>query len=207
MRTAMKIQHRSTGKDIFHGANILRGPQMPESVHLQYPRENALTVNDECCSFRSASLLDIPFIFNLIMDGSLTGAFPAVYATPKGSATLFLMLVRDILHPHRFVDNEMCDTKTFIFTQDNEEIGFMQIGHKGEGQPQVIKTCAISQEHRNQHHGSQMIRMYIENLPAATEVIAYCTKFNKAMPRVLKKLGFRRENADFGYDCYHLKDR
>ena len=144
-------------------------------------------------SFHQAGLLDIPFIAYLIAKGSRTGSFPAYYSTPKGLAGLLWVLINDILRPYRFVNNGICGIETLIFTKNNKDIGFMEIGRISGGSVHVIKYCAIAEQHRNQNHGSQMIQMYASTLPAATQIVAYCTKVNLAMPHVLEKLGFQKE--------------
>lgn len=205
MHTVTKTQWKATRGDISPGSDVLRRLQMRGLANSLYPQKNAVTAFSEDYGFRKASLLDVPFIFHLIVEGSETGAFPVTYSTAKGLPTLFAMLMRDILRPRSTLDNGICDTKTLIFTQGGEDVGFLQTGCMGDKQSHVIKCCAIAQQHRNQHHGSNMIRMYIESLPAVPEVVAYCTKINKAMPRLLKKLGFHKEKANSVYDCYRLK--
>lgn len=162
------------------------------------------TAGEGQCKFRKASLLDVPFIFYLIAEGSVAGSFPAIYTTPKGWTNLFGLLMQDILRPRRFVKNGIAEIKTLIFARGKEEIGFMQIGCMDGGHIHVIKFCAIAYKHRNQNHGSQMIRMYIGNLPLSTELIAYCTKTNRTMHRLLERLGFRKEKSIFDSISYHF---
>ncbi len=156
--------------------------------------------------FRKASLLDIPFIFNLIQIGSLNGAFNEFLMTSKGYIFTLRELFLDVLRPLR-IKLRTDDIKLLIFTLNNEDIGFIRIKSQFAGEhTQEISLCSITPEHRNQKHGTQMIRMYIENLPIGTEVIAYCSIYSEVMQHTLKKLKFQKEekNLPDTDDCYRF---
>lgn len=203
MHTAAKKTYIAARQKIFHN------PYAPGRLQLQnfspriHLKNYAAAESRANYSFHQAGLLDIPFIVYLIAKGSREGSFPAYYSTPKGLAGLSWVLINDILRPYRFANNGICGIETLIFTKNNQDIGFMEIGRISGGSVHVIKYCAIAEQHRNQNHGSQMIRMYAGKLPAAAQIVAYCTKVNLAMPHVLEKLGFQKEPG-FESDCYRL---
>lgn len=141
-----------------------------------------------------ASLLDIPFIFHLIQDGSLSGSFSDSNLTSKGYITVFSSLFLDVLHSRRFVKHKTHDIRLLILIHNNENIGFIKITSPFTNENvQVIDLCAIKPEHRNQKHGTQLIRMVIEDSPSGTEIFALCTKYSRAMQRIFKNLKFRRD--------------
>lgn len=157
--------------------------------------------------FRKASLLDIPFIFDLIQDGSQMGSFAEKYLTSKGWVNVLRMLILDVLTPHRYIEHEGYDVKLLIFTLNNEDVGFMKIKPRFTDRDiYEIDICAIAPEYRNQKLGSQMIRMFIEDLPSGAEVVVYCTKFSRAMQHILKMLKFQRDKKTtiLHAECFHF---
>lgn len=152
--------------------------------------------------FRKASLLDIPFIFGLIQEDSLNGFLDESLITSKGYIFILVEMFLHVLQPLRIMPRGG-SSKLLIFTLNNEDIGFIKIKSQFTSEHiQVIGLCSIDPDHRNHKHGSQMIRMYIETLPIGTEVIAYCSKYARAMQPVLKTLKFRRDKNSFPNECY-----
>ncbi len=81
-----------------------------------------------------------------------------------------------------------------MFTQDGEEVGFLQFADAHQQQPvRLIELCAIAPTYGNQKIGSRMISMYIESLLVHTQVMVYCNKYSRAMQHVLTKLKFQRD--------------
>jgi len=156
-----------------------------------WPKEAVLQNKDY--KFRNAGLLDIPFIFDLIQDGSQMGSFSEKHMTAKGWGRMLRMLILDVLAPQRNIKHDGYDVKLLIFTLNDEEVGFMKIDRFTDYCLYEIAFCAIAQEHRKQKIGSQMIRMFIEDLPSDAAVIAYCTKYSRAMQHILKMLKFQRD--------------
>lgn len=157
-----------------------------------HPRNGAVSLNKDY-KFLKASLLDIPFIFDLIQDGSQVGSFAAQYLTSNGWVRSLRMLILDVLAPHRNIEHPGYAIKLLIFTLNNEEVGFMRIFRFADRGIYGIDICAIAPAHRNQNIGSHMIRMFIEDLPSSAEIVTHCTKYSRAMQHVLKKLKFQRD--------------
>ena len=150
--------------------------------------------------FRKAGVLDTPFIFELIQEGSLNGFFNEYLMTSKGYIFTLLELFLDMLRPlRRMLRKE--DIQILIFTLNDQDIGFIKIQFHLTGE-QGICLCAITPPHRNHKHGSQMIRMYLETLPVDTVVIAYCSKYARTMQCVLRKQKFQRDKNSFPAECY-----
>ena len=152
--------------------------------------------------FRKAGLLDIPFIFELIQEGSLNGVFNESLMTSKGYIFTLFELYLDVLRPLRIMVRKE-DIKLLIFTLNDQSIGFIKIHFQFTGE-QEISLCSITPPHRNHKHGSQMISMYLETLPTGTVVIAYCTKYSRAMQQILKKLKFQRGKNSSLNECYRF---
>lgn len=155
-------------------------------------RNGAFSLNKDY-KFRKAGLLDIPFIFDLIQNGSQIGSFTEEYLTSKGWVHSLRMLILDVLAPHRNIEHGRYDIKLLLFIINNKEVGFMRIDRFTDQDIYGIDLCAIAPENRNQKLGSQMIRMFIEDLPSGAEVVVYCTKFSRAMQHILKMLKFQRD--------------
>ena len=154
--------------------------------------------------FRKASLLDIPFIFGLLQEGSLNGFFDESLMTSKGYIFILMEAFLDVLRPLRIMLWRE-DIKLLVFTLNNENIGFIRIKSQFSGEPILeINLCSIAPEHRHHKHGTHMIRMYLETLPIGTQVIVFCSKYARAMQHSLKKLRFRRAKNSFPNECYRF---
>ena len=170
-------------------------------------KEEGLYIQNKDYKFRNASLLDIPFIFDLIQDGSQRWAFTEKFLTPKGWVEVLSMLILDVLAPHRYIEHGGYDIKLLIFTLNDEDVGFMKIKPRlTDRYIYEIDICAVAQEHRNQNIGSQMIRMFIEDLPSGTEIVAYCTKYSRAMQHIFKMQKFIRDKktTKLYAECFHF---
>lgn len=149
----------------------------------------------ESYQFRPAGFLEIPFIFNIIQEGCLTGSFSENLMTSAGYFTVLRTLFTEIALGWFATQRT---SGLAIFTIGQAELGFMLVkASQAEGQPvQVIELCGIADQHRNQHHGSKMIQMYLATLQHNTCVVVYCTKFSTAMRHVLLRLKFKRDRKN-----------
>lgn len=168
-------------------------PVFPTYLNEANLNETAFALNKDY-KFRKASLLDIPFVFEHVQDGSQRGSFTLKFMTSKGWVKLLNMLILDVLAPHRFFAKGGYDIKLLIFTLNKEDVGFMRIKYAlTDKEVYEIDLCAIDQERRNQKIGSQMIRRFVEDLPSGAEISAYCTIYSRAMQHILKKMKFKRD--------------
>jgi hypothetical protein len=96
------------------------------------------------------------------------------------------------------------NSELLIFMHLQKDIGFLKISSKQAPATAqdtkftshyLIDLCAISMEHRNQKHGSNMIAMFLETLPDNTEVLVYCTKYAQAMQHILRRLKFKIDKS------------
>ena len=145
--------------------------------------------------FRKANLLDLPFIFNLLIDGSIEGYFTERFLTNAGTFDIFTFLFLRLLPViNRF--GKFNRYKILVFTKKQTDLGFVIINSVGN--IQVIEFCAIEHEHRGQKNGTLMIKLFIESVSKNTEIAVYCTKFARPMQHILKKLGFSRMKSFVG---------
>ena len=154
--------------------------------------------------FRKANLLDLPFIFNLLLDGSIEGCFTERFLTGAGAFDIFTFLFLHLLPVINRL-GKFKRYKTLIFTRKQTDLGFLIINTLGSSQ--VIEFCAIEHAHKGQKNGTLMIKLFVEFSPKNTEIVAYCTKFSRPMQHILKKLGFSRAKGFIGnhLECYIFK--
>ena len=140
-----------------------------------------------------ASLLDLPLIYGLIVEGSARGIFNSDHGTKGGRVSLFKMLFKDIFRHPKLIGGKYSDRKYYVFKQGEQEIGFVSIEIRNIADAQVecfICECSIIETHRQQKHGRELLRKTLELTPAATQVSAFCTTNATAMAALLKTHGF-----------------
>ncbi len=161
------------------------------------------TAHFDTGEFIYAGLLDIPFIFDLVLDGSVAGSFSDRYLKRQGYLSiLFLLLtsLRSLSWIFRTKKREL-----LLFMRSDVPVGFIQIEwtNTKAGIPCCyVTTCAIAPVYRGNHYGRDMIELLIARAPVGTEIWAYCTKYARAMQRTLKNLHFVRRTAGHGLDAY-----
>jgi len=173
-----------------------------------HQKRNSNSTDSHCFDefqFRKAGVLDIPYIFGLIQEGSLIGSFPNSLMTAKGYAFLFKDLFEDVVPLLRIFHNKTQQAKLYVFCLNNEEIGFIKIGLPTNNENfQEIELCAIDPKHRNQHYGAKMLHMFLEELPNGTKVVAHCSKYSRAMQHILIREKFCRDKRSFPLECFRL---
>jgi len=156
-------------------------------------------------NFRKATVLDIPYIFGLIQEGSLIGSFTNSLMTSKGYRFTLKSLFLDVIPLLRIFVTHTEKTKLNVFSLNNKEIGFIRISQPTNNENvQVIELCAIDPVHRNQNYGATMLQMYLDSLPNGTEVIAHCTKYSRAMQHLLIRKKFLRDKHCFPLKTFRL---
>lgn len=166
-------------------------------------------------SIHDAGFLDLPFIFDLIVRGSLDGSFGASVISSSGYISLLLSLFMSLrffskLKSLRSRKNERpyrIDKELLIFSDHNEPVGFLQVRtfqDESRNIFKIIDTCAIKYERRGQGYGKCMISQFLEMQPAGTEFWAYCNKYAKSMQHIFKNMHFRRTSVRNGLEQYTL---
>jgi RimJ/RimL family protein N-acetyltransferase len=142
-----------------------------------------------------AGLLDTPLIFRLMLKGSITGSFTDRYLQDAGHLSLLAWILRALIQRPRWMRRHSGFAETLILRQGELEIGFIQLAHStpalGE-QVTTIELFAIAKAHQNQGLGSCTVAALMTALPPNAVLVAYCTKYSRAMQHVLTKLHFKR---------------
>lgn len=166
-------------------------------------------------SIHDAGFLDIPFIYDLIIRGSMDGSFTEAILSSKGYLailfTLFLSLrlfgKLKFLRSRKPEQLNCISKELLIFSDHDEPIGFLKIATYRDVNRNIIKLidlCAIKYELRGQGYGKRMINQFLEMQPAGTEFWAYCNKYAKSMQHIFKAMHFRRTSVGNGLELYAL---
>jgi len=160
---------------------------------------------------RKAGWTDVPFLYELMLDGSLQGSFADRFLTARSHVALLRYLLRGVKssRPLNGLDGlvEHARVTTLIFDTADRPLGFVRCGtwRSADGCFHAeILNCAVAASCRGAGIGGQMIRRYLERLPDDTEVTAHCTKYARAMQATLKRLHFKRQRAAGRLECYRM---
>lgn len=148
-----------------------------------------------------ASLLDVPFIFNLMMTGSELGVFSDGFMRKAGAFRLFWWISRRILAQTKFSSPLVNTEDWYLIAMKTNEIGFFTVKSSRAANGDAIKVIvlfALEPQHQNRGHGTTVLRSFVDAQSKGTTVFVHCTKYARAMQRVLKNLRFVR-NAKAGY--------
>ena len=150
---------------------------------------------DETYQFQFATLLDLPFIFELMMDGSEQGAFTEKFLGGKGGVNLFAYITFGILSKWKWNTKKELRPSWILIKQAESVIGFMNIQTlqlQNDRPTKILGVFAVSPIHRGQGHAVGALRQLIGSQPSGTTLLVHCTKYARGMQHVLKTVGFRR---------------
>ena len=150
---------------------------------------------------QNASVLDVPFIFELMMEGSQRGAFSDSFLSGTGSLQLFLIIFIGVLLRRAWPRRFGLRASWLIVTIGKEALGFMRVVTLQQTAEQVHKEVsffALDPRYRGKGHGKKVLQLFIRNLGEGSTVVAYCTKYSRPMQKILKAGGFTR-NPKSGY--------
>lgn len=146
---------------------------------------------------RKASVIDLPFIFYLMYDGSIDGAFTGSFVSRHGSVYLFSYLIRSFIPFKSYLFKTLFIEEVFVYGDNQYDFGFIITITEPQknNEPKHITICAtaIKPQHRKKGLGKMMIKSFLESLDPNTEVHAYCTKYSKVMQIIFRKLKFIRD--------------
>lgn len=140
---------------------------------------------------RKASLFDLPYIYYLLIDGAVDGAFAARLLTGRGNVQLFIILLMNLL-PFGKLLGKLKIYEFLMFGNEQVDVGFIGISTVESRSNVIIQFFAIGHEHRKQGNGYLMLNRYIESLPANAKIAAYVTKYAVGMQHILAQTGFRQ---------------
>lgn len=151
--------------------------------------------------FAKAGFLDIPFIFQLLLEGGIAGSFSDRYLIGAGHFKLFLWIT-DTIAPWPAWLTWRRKTKRApsiqIVRKGDDDVGLIQMAYSKTslGVPQTsLVLLAVAQNHKNQRYGTQVIERLIDELPELAVMDVCCTKYARAMHHILHKLHFKRDRV------------
>ena len=148
--------------------------------------------------FKKVGLFDVPFVFGLMLDGSLAGAFSDSYLRDAGHFKLFTLVLGTVFVRPLWMTRHPAREQTLLVCSKGLEVGFIQLDNTAgtsECPVSTIALFAIAKEHQNQGLATQALSILIATLPRHAILEAYCTKYARAMQHVLLKLHFTRNKA------------
>lgn len=148
--------------------------------------------------FKKVGLFDVPFVFGLMLDGSLAGAFSDSYLRNAGHFKLFTLVLGTVFVRPLWMTKNPAKVQTFLLCRNGLEVGFIQLDNRGgtaELPVSTIALFAIAKEHQNQGLATQALSTLIATLPQQAILQAYCTKYARPMQHVLLKLHFKRDKV------------
>ena len=146
--------------------------------------------------FRKANVLDIPLIFNLFLEGSVDGAFADRYLIATGPLKLFLWVVNAVFHWPDCLRKNTPRAQLHVIHKGEQDVGFAQLTHgtaPDGGATLTLALLAVAKDHQNQKFGTWAVATIIREMPASTILEVYCTKYSRAMQRLLHKQQFARD--------------
>jgi hypothetical protein len=159
--------------------------------------------------FRKASILDTPYLYELILQGSMEGSFTDRHFSQGGYARLLKLLLKALIKPPRRLALWKNSDAVVIVEYNGERIGFIHTSRQPQHETGVqlhIEHCTVATPFRNQGHGTRIIHWLIsEAVTEQTTLTACCTKYARAMQHIFKKNHFERSSIGLGLDLYSLK--
>ena len=143
----------------------------------------------------------MPFIFDLMMTGAERGVFSDGFMKKTGAFRLFWWISRRVIAQNKWSSSRANQEDWYLITIKTDEIGFVTV--KSSYMPngdatKVIVLFALAPQHQNHGHGTTVLKSFVDAQPGGTTVFVHCTKYARAMQRVLKNLRFIR-NVKAGY--------
>lgn len=136
-----------------------------------------------------------------MMTGAEQGVFSDGFMKKTGAFRLFWWISRRIVAQKKWSGSAAHQEDWYLVTVKTDDIGFVTVKSSYTPNGDAIKVIvlfALERKHQNHGHGTTVLRSFVEAQPEGTTVFVHCTKYARAMQRVLKNLRFVR-NAKAGY--------
>ena len=93
--------------------------------------------------FRKAGLLDVPFLFGLMLDGSLAGAFSDSYLRDAGHFKLFTLVLGTVFVRPLWMTRHPARGQTLLVCSKGLEVGFIQLDNTAGTSECPVSTIAL----------------------------------------------------------------
>ncbi|WP_188701678.1 GNAT family N-acetyltransferase [Silvimonas iriomotensis] len=158
----------------------------------------------------AASVLDIPFIFGLLQEGSTTGVFSDRYLSSAGIWRSFrsiaLACVRNAVRRRRVEG-------LWLIRGEDADHGFAWVQRTPDEQEvYCIDMISLDQQARGKGLGTAAVMALQQKIGPQASLIALCTPYAKTMRALLRGSGFKRNkqslvvpDSNHGIDLYHWR--
>ena len=166
---------------------------------------------NERCLIRKASILDVPYIYDLIWQGSKEGSFTDRYLNSDGYVILLIELLKILIRPLH-ADGVLMKLHVLQIVECNGmSIGLLHYTLYAEmlsGNYLHVEHFAVAPAHRNTGNGAWIVDWLIEEaVKNESTLTACCTKYALVMQRIFKKRNFIRTSIGYGLELYSLPYR
>jgi len=145
--------------------------------------------------FRRAGLLDIPSIYRLAQQGSITGAYNDQYLSGKGHVLLLRQLLGVCLSlwlTNAWLGGEL--SPLAVLESGDELVGFTWLqGAANNGRLLIsVLMFSIAPEYSGNGYGQALLGNIVRKAPKGAVVRAECTRYADRMKSLLRRAGFSR---------------
>lgn len=162
-------------------------------------------------SLRKASVLDVPFIFKLMMEGSESGVFSDHFQVGAGGVRLLRLVLSGVLSQKWSLTGKPSKFKWQVIVDSRqEEIGFLKLADNDLSSGiQDLELLSVSPGSRNRGVGTAVLNRLVADQPDGVMLRVHCTKYARAMQHILKKNSFKRTTkmVSPGLERYHSVNR
>lgn len=146
-------------------------------------------------SVRKASLLDLPFVFELLLEGAFFGAFSEAFMLPTGTIRLLYLVFKLWFNHFNIFRKNFHPVALLMLVKDKKEMGFvyleeMMVREKAN-KHLVLSLMSVMKSYRNQKIGTKVVGRIFDAMPVGTTMVAACTKYSSVMQKILRKLKFK----------------
>ena len=158
----------------------------------------ATTEEMEAYALRPATLVDLPFVLGLVMDGVREGHYAAsLLSFPQQKAfggALRMIVEHGGLGRMTGRGFEVVESKLFIYESDSDKhVGFLLVSEMSPGSAHEtleLYKAGIRLDRRRLGHGSRLVSSFMRNYPVPMNFYARCYPESKEMIVLLKRIGF-----------------
>ena len=162
-------------------------------------------------SLRKASVLDVPFIFKLMMEGSESGVFSDHFQVDAGGARLLWLVLSGVLSQKWSLTGKPSKFKWLLIVDSHqEEIGFLKVSDNDLSSGiQDLELLSVSPGYRDRGIGTEVLHRLVADQPDGVLLRVHCTKYARAMQHILKRNSFKRTTKVIspGLERYHSVNR